>query len=146
MSHDGFQIVSEEEARRRDAAEIPLPRAATEPAKVKVHKTEGSGVEITWRDGHHSQWNFLWLRHACPCATCVEQRNAEKRLPGIPPPEPASLLPMYKAPVRPTDVRQVGRYALAFDWNDGHTSGIYSWDYLRRNCACEICKASPATA
>jgi DUF971 family protein len=34
----------------------------------------------------------------------------------------------------------VGRYALSFHWNDGHQSGIYSWEYLRRVCQCEECK------
>ena len=32
-------------------------------------------------------------------------------------------------------------YAISFAWNDGHGSGIYSWDYLRRHCQCEVCRA-----
>ena len=142
MSHEGFRLVSEEEARREDQAQVPLPREATEPVKVRVLKTEGTGVEIDWRDGHRSQWSFAWLRHACPCATCHEERAQDRRQPGVPPRETAALLPMYRAPVRPDAVRQVGRYALAFDWNDGHTSGIYSWDFLRRHCTCAECAAS----
>jgi DUF971 family protein len=142
MSHEGFRLVSEEQARREAAREAPLPREAIEPVKVRVRKTEGTGVEIDWRDGHTSQWSFAWLRHACPCATCHEEREADHRAPGTAPAEAASVLPLYKAPVAPTDVRKVGRYALAFDWNDGHTSGIYSWDYLRRHCTCAQCNAS----
>jgi DUF971 family protein len=34
----------------------------------------------------------------------------------------------------------VGRYALQFNWADGHSSGIYSWEYLRRMCQCAECK------
>jgi DUF971 family protein len=46
---------------------------------------------------------------------------------------------MYEAPVRPVEVTPVGKYALKFKWTDGHESGIYSWEYLRRVCRCEEC-------
>jgi DUF971 family protein len=133
MSHEGIRIVSEEVARREMEAERELPREATEPAKVRVHKTEGTGMEIEWKDGHKSQWSFAWLRNACPCATCVEERQKSGRKPGEPKVGSKELLPMYQAPPRPESVTPVGRYAISFHWNDGHTSGIYSWDYLRRH-------------
>jgi DUF971 family protein len=49
---------------------------------------------------------------------------------------------MYQAPPQPESVTPVGNYALSFVWNDGHKTGIYSWDYLRRHCQCDECKAS----
>ena len=141
MSHEGIRFVKEAEAKQDEQASQALPRDATDPARVRVHKTEGTGMEIEWRDGHRSSWTFPWLREACPCATCHEQRGLEGREPGIPKPEPAALLPMYKAPSRPDTVTPVGRYAISFHWNDGHSSGIYSWDYLRRHCQCPDCRA-----
>jgi DUF971 family protein len=33
----------------------------------------------------------------------------------------------------------VGRYAIQFNWLDGHSGGIYSWEYLRRVCQCRVC-------
>ena len=142
MSHEGFRLLSEKQARRQDAANAPLAPAAIEPLRVRVKKTEGTGLEIDWKDGHHSHWSFGWLRHACPCATCHDEREKQGRAIGAPPPAPAALLPLYKAPARPDTVQQVGRYAISFGWNDGHTSGIYSWDYLRRNCTCAICSTA----
>ena len=142
MSHEGFRFVSEEEARRAEKEHAPLPRETIEPIKVRVLKTQGAGVEIDWRDGHRSQWSFAWLRLACPCATCHDEREKTGRAIGEPAPQPAALLPMYKPPVRPDTVQQVGHYAISFHWNDGHTSGIYSWDYLRRNCQCPECRAA----
>jgi DUF971 family protein len=142
MSHEGFRLLTEEQARRADAEHAPLPREATEPVKVRVLKTEGTGMEIDWRDGHSSRWSFAWLRQACPCATCHDEREKEGRAVGEAKPQPAALLPMYKPPVRPDTVQQVGRYAISFGWNDGHTSGIYSWDYLRRNCLCDECRGA----
>jgi DUF971 family protein len=149
MSHEGIRFVRRNEALGSEAesfANRPLPREATSPAHVRVNKTAGTGVEIVWKDGHQSSWSFAWLRNACPCATCIEEREAAGRKPGEAKPKPVSLLPMYEAPVRPGEVEQVGNYAIRFHWSDGHKSGIYSWDYLRRSCPCEACQSGVAEA
>jgi DUF971 family protein len=145
MSHEGIRIISAEEAQRSSTHELNdrLPTDAVTPLKVRVKKTEGSGVEVDWRDGHKSSWNFRWLRNACPCAICHDEREKSGRIPGQPPPKEQSLLMMYEAPPRPVEVTPVGKYALKFKWNDGHEAGIYSWDYLRRVCQCPMCQ--PAT-
>jgi DUF971 family protein len=109
------------------------------PKSVKVNVTTGTGMNIEWEDGHQTRYTFQWLRDACPCATCNEEREQSGRKPGEPVKQASSLLPMYKEPVKPKGVKPVGRYALSFDWNDGHTSGIYSWDYLRQMCQCDEC-------
>src|SRR5579875_773326 len=140
MSHEGIRFVSEEEAQRASAKEVRLHADAVTPAKVRVMKSEGAGVEIDWKDGHRSAWTFAWLRNACPCATCHDEREKAGRPPGVPKPKPQTLLVMYEAPARPIEVTPAGRYALKFKWNDGHESGIYSWEYLRRMCQCEACK------
>src|SRR5260370_25366746 len=98
------------------------------PKSVKVNITTGTGVDIEWDDGHRTHYAFQWLRDACPCATCTEDRNNHHRQPGETAKAAPSLLPMYKEPVKPKEVKPVGRYALNFSWNDGHSSGIYSWD------------------
>jgi DUF971 family protein len=147
MSHEGIRFVSEDVARRATAQqERELSHDAIHPEHVRVNKTEGTGVEITWKDGHTSQWTFAWLRDACPCATCVEEREATGREPGQPKPQPKTALPMFKPALRPNKVQPVGRYAISFDWNDGHTSGIYSWHYLRSICQCEACTNHPVTS
>jgi len=147
MSHEGIRIISAEEA-AHDAqqTQAKLPPEAVTPAKVRVKKTEGTGMEIDWRDGHTSSWSFAWLRNACPCATCHEEREASGRPPGVPKPKPQTLLVMYEAPVRPVETSPVGKYALRFKWSDGHESGIYSWDYLRRVCQCDACTSAAAIA
>jgi DUF971 family protein len=139
MSHEGIRIVSEEQARRESAGEAKLPDAARTPAKVRVAKTEGTGVAINWKDGHQSAWTFGWLRWACPCATCNEERQQTGRALGVAKPKAGGLLVLYEAPPRPVEVTPVGKYAVRFKWNDGHESGIYSWEYLRRVCQCAEC-------
>ncbi len=132
MSHEGIRLISREESRRAARAEQSLPTTATTPAKVRVALTEGTGLEIVWKDGARSHWAFPTLRDACPCATCHEEREKAGRRPGEPRPVPRAVFPMYTPPARPLEVLPVGRYALKFKWADGHESGIYSWDFLRR--------------
>jgi len=144
MSHEGIRFVSAEEV-LRDSAQAAahqgegLPVDAVTPLKVRVKKTEGTGVEIDWRDGHQSAWSFRWLRDACPCATCNAERETTGRAPGGPKPKSQDPLALYQAPPRPDEVSPVGRYALSFKWNDGHQSGIYSWSDLRSVCQCHLC-------
>jgi DUF971 family protein len=140
MSHEGIRIVTTEEAKAANQEEHRLPTDAITPLKVRVKKTEGTGIEIDWRDGHQSAWTFRWLRDACPCATCHDERDKSGRAPGEPKLKAQALLQMYEAPPRPVEVTPVGKYALKFKWNDGHEAGLYSWDYLRRVCQCGQCR------
>ena len=82
MSHEGIRFVSKDEQAREAQEHRPLPRIAVTPEKVRVLLTEGKGLEIDWADGHRSAWSFAWLRDACPCATCVDERKNEGRKPG----------------------------------------------------------------
>ena len=141
MSHEGIKIGPKHEMERVHAEDsAQLPPEMTTPKAVRVNKSAGTGMEIDWKDGHASVWTFTWMRDACPCATCNEERDAEGRPPGVPKSAPSQLLPMFKEPVRPSDIMPVGKYAIAFKWNDGHQHGIFSWDYLRKHCQCAQCK------
>jgi DUF971 family protein len=139
MSHEGIRFVDKGEAAREAEENRPLTKIMVTPEKVRVLLTEGKGLEIDWVDGHRSAWGFAWLRDACPCATCVEERKLEGRKVGQPKPKAAALLPVYTPPARPASAHAVGRYALQFNWEDGHSGGIYSWEYLRRVCQCREC-------
>lgn len=101
------------------------------PTSIQVHVTTGDGMDIVWGDGHKSHYPFDFLRDACPCATCDTKRNQSSG-PG---------LPLFRARARPNKVSPVGFYALHFDWNDGHATGIYSFSLLREICPCEECRA-----
>jgi DUF971 family protein len=142
MSHEGIRFMTKEQEAQEAMRHRPLAKAAVTPAKVRVLMTEGKGLEIDWADGHKSAWGFGWLREACPCATCNEERTLTGRKMGEAKPKPAVVLPMYTPPPKPASAHPVGRYALQFNWQDGHSGGIYSWDYLRRVCQCGECKFS----
>jgi DUF971 family protein len=117
------------------------PPKAPDPKSVNVNVTSGTGVDIEWSDGHRSHYSFQFLRDACPCALCDEERHNLGREPGEGPKSKPGELPMFRPAVKPTLAEPVGRYAIRFTWNDGHMHGIYSWDYLRDVCPCEECRA-----
>jgi len=119
---------------------------SADPKSVKVNLTTGTGMDIEWKDGHLSHYPFVFLRDACPCALCYEERSKSDRDPGdAPKPAPGSL-PMFKAAAKPLSAEGVGKYAIRFNWNDGHELGIYSWAFLREVCPCEECKAAKKLA
>ena len=139
MTHEGIRIAPKEHEDHESEEARTLSKIAITPEKVRVLLTEGKGMEIDWVDGHRSAWSFPWLRDACPCATCVEERKQDGRKVGQPKAKPAAVLPMYTPPAKPASAHAVGRYAIQFNWQDGHSGGIYSWDYLRRVCQSPEC-------
>jgi DUF971 family protein len=46
---------------------------------------------------------------------------------------------MYKPKPRAQAATQVGNYAIQISFNDGHSTGIFSYDYLRTLCPCAEC-------
>ena len=123
-----------------------VPPRAPDPKSVRVEKTAGTGVDIDWSDGHQSHYSFQFLRDACPCALCEEERTKQGLEPGQGPGSKPGELPMFRPAAKPQEVEAVGRYALRFTWSDGHETGIYSWDFLRDICPCQECRARRARA
>jgi DUF971 family protein len=107
------------------------------PRSVKIHVKTGAGVDIEWSDGHSSHFDFPYLRDHCPCATCNDERAKKESMASMS--LPTSPLPMYKPKARAQAATQVGNYAIQITFNDGHFTGIFSYDYLRTICPCEEC-------
>jgi len=80
-------------------------------------------VTVTYDDGVRLELPLIDLRGVCPCATCRGQRER-----GI---EPWSPRPGRETPTI-VDASLVGAWGLSIQWDDGHDTGIYSWDGLRR--------------
>jgi ATP-binding protein involved in chromosome partitioning len=96
----------------RDPATTPVEVGPTEDA---------SRLRIRWQDGHSSEFAPRDLRLACPCAGCVDEMTGRPIL------RPESV----PEDVHPLAIRYVGRYALQFDWSDGHSTGISPFTLLR---------------
>jgi DUF971 family protein len=125
---------------------VPNIAGAADPKAVNVHLSTGQGMDITWKDGHQSHYTFQYLRDACPCAMCDQERVKSDREPGEGAKPQPGALPMFKAAPKPDTASGVGKYAIQFHWNDGHEHGIYSWDFLRAFCPCTECAELRKTA
>ena len=84
---------------------------------------EESDAELTieWSDGESFLYHASQLRRVCPCAGCVNEWTGERTLK---PESVADDLIFNKIGI-------VGRYALNFNFSDGHETGIFSYKYLR---------------
>lgn len=125
---------------------MPIPvDQRKKPVTIKIHVSTGAGVDITWADNHSSHYDFSYLREECPCATCNEKRDQEEQHQhsGLKTPILSSpALPMFKPKLRAQSATQVGNYAVQINFNDGHNTGIFSYDYLRSVCPCAECASA----
>jgi DUF971 family protein len=110
------------------------PTGATDPEHISISRS--TGIKIDWKDGHRSEYGLKYLRHHCPCATCT---GAHGTPPQAPPLEDTNPFKLYQPALRMNSVEPVGNYAIRILWSDGHGSGIYSYDHLRRICPCPAC-------
>ncbi len=85
----------------------------------------GNELAVAWSDGVETYYNAEDLRAASPSAENIGERDifgnqyggdGAKRFPGV------TVLSWER----------VGNYALRFDFSDGHRTGLYSYDYLRK--------------
>jgi DUF971 family protein len=83
-------------------------------------------VGIVWEDGHESYFPGRYLRCACACAECVDEMSGRKLLQDERVPEELQALELHS----------VGNYAISVRFSDGHDTGIYAYERLRRICPC----------
>src|SRR5512145_2498954 len=100
---------------------VDLKRSASAPPE-EIDLTADGQLRIVWPGGHEVKVPFKQVRDHCPCAQCVEEWTGRKTL------DPASI----PDDIRPLRIDPIGNYAVQFTWSDGHSSGIYTWDTLRK--------------
>lgn len=133
---------------------MPIPiDSRRKPVDIKVQVSTGAGLDIVWADGHASHYDFVYLRERCPCALCNDERAKKAQFaagavhPASSTATPAPIeLPMFKPKAKARAAKAVGNYALQIDFTDGHSTGIYSYDYLRTVCPCEDCRREFSSA
>jgi DUF971 family protein len=86
----------------------------------------GAELALKWEDGTETFIPLEKLRRACPCAACQGEKDIMGKV--------------HRGPDRPlgprsfelTRIDRVGTYALQPVWGDGHATGLYTFEYLRR--------------
>ena len=92
------------------------------------HESINDLMLLKWEDGFESYIKLKILREKCPCANCEGEKdvfgNIYKGEPKL----------MNKTSFLLNGIQPVGYYALRPYWQDGHHSGIYSFEMLRTLC------------
>ena len=87
------------------------------PSDVKLHQTSRI-LELVFPNGRHFRLPYELLRVSSPSAEVRGHGPGQE------------TLQTGKRDVTITDVEPVGHYALRPTFSDGHSTGIYSWEYL----------------
>lgn len=92
---------------------------------LRLHLDRSRGLEIEWSDGETSFFPVAYLRRMSPSADARHLREELAR-------NPLTVLPSGSdGPLEATSAELVGQYAVRIGFSDGHSTGIYSWAYLR---------------
>lgn len=89
---------------------------------LQIIEESAHRVSIKWSDDSETAYSAAVLRRSCPCASCVNEWTGQKILNDDQIGDNLSF----------THISIVGRYALNFHFSDGHDTGIFSFDYLRK--------------
>lgn len=93
---------------------------ANAPANIRAHQSEQI-LELVWDESRTERLPYRSVRAQCPCASCRNEWTGERIL------DPATIRPDLKL----EGMETVGNYAVRFGWNDGHSSGLYTWEALQ---------------
>jgi len=76
-------------------------------------------LRVTYEDDVTAAFDLLTLREACPCATCRGRRDQGTEAYG-------------GSSISARSAQMHGNWGISITWSDGHATGIYPWDLLRR--------------
>jgi DUF971 family protein len=89
------------------------------PTELSLHR-QSRVLEITFNEGSHFNLPCEYLRVFSPSAE-VQGHGPGQR-----------VLQVGKEDVNIEKIEPVGNYAVCLHFDDGHNTGIYSWEYLYR--------------
>lgn len=89
------------------------------PTNIKARQADQT-LELTWQDGSVHEITYHKLRAECPCAACRNEWTGERIL------DPMTI----RTDLKLEGMEPVGAYAVRLAWNDGHSSGLFTWDTL----------------
>lgn len=89
---------------------------------VKINIKDSRYLCISWDDGSESMLQLANLRKSCPCASCLAEKLNK----------PATYIPLLSTAQNTLkDIKMIGTYAIQLVWQDGHDTGIYTFDKLK---------------
>jgi ATP-binding protein involved in chromosome partitioning len=101
--------------------EAAAAKSGSRTTAIGLRRTNPRTLTMLWEDGQQGDFDVRDLRLACPCALCVEEMSGRPLL------DPSKVRP----DIAPVTLTSVGGYGITIKWNDGHSTGIYSFENLR---------------
>lgn len=91
------------------------------PLQIKIEGKDS--IIINWNDETESRIKLTNLRLNCPCAVCSSDRDnhGNKYFPIL-----------SNDQITVTNINIIGNYAIGISWKDGHNTGIYEFNYLKK--------------
>ena len=90
------------------------------PSNIRAFQAD-QALELSWPDGRQDRLGYRFLRGECPCALCRDEWSGARIL------DPTTIRPDLKL----EGMDPIGNYAVRLTWNDGHSSGLYTWEAFR---------------
>ncbi len=98
-----------------------MTEGSSDPSQILIRK-KSRQLELLYSDHEPFLLSFEYLRINSPSAE-VRGHNLKER-----------QLQSGKKNVGISKINRVGNYAIQIVFDDGHDSGIYSWEYLKYLC------------
>ena len=95
---------------------------------LKAYEILNDFLLIQWGNGSEGVIPLKSLRDNCPCANCAGETDVFGNIYKGPPQI------MNENSYRIKGFQPVGHYAIRPFWEDGHSDGIYSYEYLKKLC------------
>ncbi|MBT3300420.1 MAG: DUF971 domain-containing protein [Candidatus Marinimicrobia bacterium] len=95
-------------------------------SKLSQYEIVNDFFLLNWDDGTESMIEIKQMRDQCPCANCAGEKDALGNL-YIGPEQKKSEASYLIKKIDP-----VGHYALRPYWGDGHNTGLFSFDLLKK--------------
>lgn len=127
---DNFSELEDRDAGAQHASVASLAENLhREVGKRRIQKEEkpevvaqNGAIRITWPEGTVQRIPNRDVRASCQCALCVEEYTGNQLLDD-------STIPHD---IEAKSITPLGNYAVSIEWSDGHSSGIFTWDHLRK--------------
>ena len=91
-------------------------------ASISKIKKNGNSLNVEWKDGEQSNFNFMWLRDNCPTAHDKDSRHRMFNILEI------------STNIEPKTYKINNEGKLEIVWSEGNHTSCYDQEWLRKNC------------
>tara|TARA_Y100001970_G_scaffold164900_1_gene201495 strand:- start:322 stop:639 length:318 start_codon:yes stop_codon:yes gene_type:complete len=83
-------------------------------------------IAIKWSDGKENYLDNSTLRQNCPCANCSGEKDVFGNV------YIGDKKKLMETSYQISKITKIGHYAVRIFWMDGHSEGLYTFEFLNR--------------